>query len=466
MPQTPPAATPTPAAVAGLPRFFINRDFALLLGGQFISVIGDFTFATTLILWVATLIARGQPWAPLAVSGVLLASILPDLLVGPLAGVFADRWDKRRTMLRMDAARAILIALLVLATGAVPLPFVPGGRLPLLWQLGAIYGVVFLAGACAQLFNPSIFALLAAIVEEPDRARASGLNQGASSFAAVLGPALAALLFFGAGIHWALLLNALSFVVSFLAVLAMRARGESRSEALGESGEADAPAGFLRELGDGLRFYAGNRILVTLLVAGVLALLGFGTLNTLGIFFVTENLHASAGVYGILASVQGVGLIVGAVLAGLFAQRVGVARILGGSLVAWGVVVLVYARQTSLVPAFALMGLTGVLLSAAQVAETPLLMHATPREYLGRVAAVFGPAISISELLGIGISGYLASTGLRGFHARVLGLAIGPIDSIFTVVGISILAGGVYALVNLRGVRLAERPPRAVDTEG
>src|SRR5262249_62362878 len=120
-----PSAAPSPGVAVGLPRplrFLINRSFALLWGGQTISVLGDFTFATTLVLWVAVLIAHGQPWAPLAVSGVLLATILPEFVVAPVAGVFADRWDRRRPMLAMDAVRAMLVALLVLATRRMPPP--------------------------------------------------------------------------------------------------------------------------------------------------------------------------------------------------------------------------------------------------------------------------------------------------------------------------------------------------------
>src|SRR4051794_40833946 len=90
---------------------FINRTFGLLWSGQTVSYLGDSIFTTTLILWIATRIAHGESWAPLAVSGVLLATSGATLLVGPLAGVFVDRWDKRRTLLAMDALRACLIAL-------------------------------------------------------------------------------------------------------------------------------------------------------------------------------------------------------------------------------------------------------------------------------------------------------------------------------------------------------------------
>ena len=222
-----------PALKAGM---LINRNFAWLWTGQAISLPGDWLYETALVLWIATVIARGQPWGPLAVSGVLVAQSIPMLLVRPLAGVFVDRWDKRQTMLRMDALRAVLIALLALAIGALPLPFLSGGRLPAAWQLGAVYGVVFLAGICAQFFNPARLALTGEVVEEERRGRAFGLDYVTENIALIVGPPLGALLFFGVGIQWTLLLNALSFAVSFLCVLRVRPPQAASSLAPGERG--------------------------------------------------------------------------------------------------------------------------------------------------------------------------------------------------------------------------------------
>jgi MFS family permease len=455
MSHTSPTSPAPPTTAASLPRalrVLINRDFALLWTGQTVSALGDSIFAITLVLWVATRIARGQPWAPLAVSGVLLATIAPEFLVSPVAGVFADRWNRRRIMLAMDATRAVLIALLVLATGVVPLPFVLSGHLPLAWQLGAIYSIVFLVSVCSQFFNPALFAFIAVTVAEPERTRASGLRQASASMAGLVGPALAAALFVGTGLVWALLLNALSFAISFLAIVAIRIPGSPREAVPPEL--AQRQEGFLREFGAGLRFFIGNRILMTLLVTAVLTLLAFGTINTLDIFFVTQNLRVAPNFFAILTSAQGLGLLIGAIFATAFAQRIGVARSLGLSLLVWGATILIYARLTDIGPALALMGLTGFLLSTAQVAETPLLMHATPEAFLGRVSSVFVPALSAAELIGIAVSGYLASTVLRGFHAKVLGINVGPVDTIFTLVGGFLVAAGIYALVNLRGVRL------------
>src|SRR5262245_29685487 len=105
-----------------------------------------------MVLWVGTVLAAGQPWAPLAVSGVLIAVLAPVLLIGPFAGVFVDRWDRRRTMLRADLARAGLVGSLVV------LVLLPAGTVPVSGQLAVGYAVVALASVAAQFFNPARFA--------------------------------------------------------------------------------------------------------------------------------------------------------------------------------------------------------------------------------------------------------------------------------------------------------------------
>jgi MFS family permease len=95
-----------------------NRNWRLLWIGQAVSLTGDSVFDITVLLWVATVLAKGRPWAPAAAAGVLIAEAVPVLAVGPLAGVWVDRWNRRRTMLASDACRAVVIASPNAAPGA------------------------------------------------------------------------------------------------------------------------------------------------------------------------------------------------------------------------------------------------------------------------------------------------------------------------------------------------------------
>lgn len=446
-------ATNAPAARKVGP--LINRNYGFLWFGQAISLVGDQVFDLTLVVWIASIIARQPdgsiaPWAPLAVSGVLVAATLPFFLVGPLAGVFVDRWNKRATLLRMDAARTVLILLLLLATGIVPLPFFAGGQPTIPFQLGLIYGVVFLASTCAQFFGPARLALIGDVVADEYRAQASSLAQGSQALAIIIGPPLAAPLLFSFGVQWALLVNAASFLVSFLCVNVVRAPQAARSVEVGARGNVG------REFRDGLRFAFTNRIISTILGIAFIAALGAGAFNALLVFFVTENLHTPVTNVGIMGAVFGLGAIIGAIIAGTIAQKMGVERLLIGSIFAAAAVFFVLARMTSFGPALVLTFLAGVIQVALNISLTPLLLRATPRAMIGRVAAVLNPSGQVAQLISVGLAGYLASTVLRNFHQSVdVGslhlFTLGPIDTILTGSAVFFLLSAIFAAVRLRG---------------
>jgi MFS family permease len=283
-----------------------NRNWLRLWLGQAVSITGDYIFYVTVTLWIATVIARGQPWAPAAVGGALIAVAIPALAVGPLAGVYVDRWN-RRTMMTADAARALLIAALI----ALPLA---GRHLPADVQIGIIYAVLAAASCFTQFFSPSRMAIIGVIVDPADLPRASGLLQATASFAAIIGPPIAAPLLFVVGVQWALIANAASFAVSFLMLRGMRVT---------EPGKADraAQASFLEEFRAGVRFFRGSPVLITLTIGVVIATLGTGALNALMVFFLPYNLHVEAKWLGALLASLGLGSIAGALLTGQVTKR-------------------------------------------------------------------------------------------------------------------------------------------------
>src|SRR5215472_7604348 len=163
-------------------------------------------FLITVLLWIATIIAKGQPWAPAAASGALIATAGPVLVVGPLAGVFVDRWNRRRTMLAADAARFALIASLL----AIPSlrQVIPVGA-----QLAILYAVLAACSCFAEFFDPSRLAVVGAIVPAEQQPQASALLSASFGMAQIIGPPIAAPLLITLGVQWALVLNAVSFAV-------------------------------------------------------------------------------------------------------------------------------------------------------------------------------------------------------------------------------------------------------------
>ena len=339
--------TPETVASTRRPGLLINRAFGLLWIGGAISVIGDLIFDTTLVMWITLQLARQpdgtpQPWTALAITGLLVAVSLPTFLFGPLAGVFVDRWDKRRTMLAMDALRALFAALLILATNILPLPFVPGGRLTTTEQLITVYACVVLAAIASQFFTPARIAMIGDVVPEAYRAQASGLTQTVSNLALLIGPGVAPILYVLVGPTWAITFNALSFLFSYLMLSLIRVPRTARAA------EEHAPRGhFFREFADGVRQTFSNRVTSTLLVVLVLIMFGAGPLNALDILFALGTLHAPVALYGLLAVAMGITAVAGAILGSWLAPRIGLVRTFLFALLGAGVGIVIYSRMTS-----------------------------------------------------------------------------------------------------------------------
>ncbi len=424
--------------------FFINRNFSLLWSGQTISIIGDYIFTATLILWIGTRIAVGQTWAPLAISGVLIATAIPTLLVGPFAGVFVDRWNKRRTMLVMDVCRAIFcFLLLVLSTSAIPLPSLASKPLPLL-LLAEIYGIVILMTTCTQFFNPASVALFGSIVVKDDLTRATGRQQATSGLANILGLSLSAPLFFGLGVQWALLINALSFLISFGTLLFIHPPATDSKK------ETEQKNSFLQEFRAGLHFYTHNTALMTILIAAGLFIIGAGIVNTLNFFFITENLQASGAMFSYINAGFGAGAIFGAILAIQGAKRLGVRNMFWLSLLFTGLLLIFYAQSTSPVLALLIFFFLGMPNAATNAMLNPLLLEVTPGEFIGRVVAVLLPTLTIARILTMALAGYLDSNVLGNFRGEVLGRRFSSITLLFIIAGLLTIIGGLYARLNFK----------------
>src|ERR1700691_3952978 len=206
-----------------LQRALINRNYARLWYGQAVCAVGDTVFGTTLVLWVLQDRAGGRSWAPAAVSGILVAAAAAFALVGRIAGVFVDRWNRKSTMMWTEVIRAAMVA------GLTGLSFVPLRDLPVWLWLAAVYLVVFVLTAAGQFFSLARFATTGDIVRgEADRARAAGLAEATTSAAGIIGPPIAAPLLFTVGLQWALAANAASYAVSYLAIRFLRLGPERR----------------------------------------------------------------------------------------------------------------------------------------------------------------------------------------------------------------------------------------------
>jgi MFS family permease len=402
----------------GLPRahFLLNRNFTFLAIGQAISNLGDFVYSTTLLVWVFVLTRSAT-----AVSGVLIAQYIPMFLLGPVAGVFVDRWNRRTTMVVTDLLRMTVALLPLFVAGDLRLP--------------TIYLSVFLISACSRFFTPARAGVTQVLVTSAQQAQAASVSQATFALAMVLGPALASPLFFAVGPSLACGINAASFLASALCLVALRVPRAALHPTL--PSEKSGLKAVVSELFAGLRQIATSRILLVAVGMVLIAMLGAGAIEALGVIFVNQRLHVSSSLYGPMLAIGGLGILIGAVLAGLLAAKIASKTILAGSVFLLGLGLVIYGLQTWYVAAFVVYFLLSISNGGVEVGFAPLMLNATPRTMIGRVQALME-----TVMFGTG----LISIALAGFGSQFV-----PVWLIFVISGVLMALAGLFGWFALPG---------------
>ena len=378
-----------------------HRNFRLFFTGQLISQVGN---------WL-TLVAQTLLVLELTDSGVALgilaaAQFGPILVLGPWAGLVADRSDKRRLLLIVQTlamGQSFLLAALAFS-----------GEPP----LGAIYAVAVLGGVCMAFDNPARRSFVVEMVE-PDRINnAVSLNSALMTSSRVIGPALAGLLVSTVGYGWAFLGDGLSYL-AVIAGLWMMRTSELRSAPVTPRGR-----GQVRE---GLRYVRREpELFVPMAMLAVVGTLSYN-FQTVFPLFVTRDLDSSDAVFTALFSVVSVGSLIGALVAARRSDT-GVRQV---SMAAIGFGLSLAAM--ALAPNVAVAVVLGVALGLASitfiVTSTAIVQVRSAPEMRGRVLALQAMLFLGSTPVGGPIVGWVAdqfgarySIGLGAVAALLAGL--------------------------------------------
>ncbi|HEX2349380.1 MAG TPA: MFS transporter [Ktedonobacterales bacterium] len=396
-----------------------NRDFSLLWLGGLISLAGDWT------LQIGLPIALYQLTRSVAVLSVsLLASLIPSVVVGSLAGVLIDRWDRRRTLIISNLLLALLLAPLLLLRSA-----------NLVWL---VYVTLFVEACLEQFTRPSESALLPALVAEERLVSANGLISVASNVARLTGPALGGVIAVAFGLSGVTLVDAASFVVAALLFSLIRSpRRQPASQPASSTAEPQPAAPFslagaighaAREWREGMGVIFHSRPLAVIFLVFSVTSIGEGIMGTLFVVFMTVNAHGDARAYGGTMSAQAVGGLLGGALVALIGARLMSRWSLFITATLFGVIDLAIFNAPTYFPAlaptvaanapwassltlielllalFVVVGVPGVaLLSGLQ----SIIQLAAPERYLGRVFGALGACSALFLALGVSLAGWL-----------------------------------------------------------
>jgi MFS family permease len=370
-----------------------QRDFALLWLAGLVSVAGDYALIVAL-----TLHAYALTGSAVATGGVFAATLIPRILLGSLAGVFVDRWDRKRTMIAADLLRALLLLPLLVVVSA-----------ELLWLLYLVRAAV---GTLGLLFDPAEAALLPRLVGEERLVTANALNALNNNLGRLVGPAAGGGLFAVGGLPAVVLADAATFAVSAALILAIRANTRPEGASIGPE-RASTVGSVFAEWRAGLRLVRQDRSLRAIFLAFGIGAVGEGTFGVGFAPLVVDVLRGGAGGAGVLMSAQAIGGLIAGALVGRVATRVPPRTLFAGGLIGIGLVDLGLANTARLAPqgasavtvAAAFMLLAGFPAVAGSAAGTGLLQTLTTDAYRGRVFGALATTEGIATLLGLAVGG-------------------------------------------------------------
>lgn len=377
----PSPAPPKPLGLAEVVRLVPVRRLWL---AQMVSVFGDFLALFAVLSYVSFDLHASAA----QVTGISIAFMLPFALVGPLAGVFVDRWNVKRTMIASDLVRAAIVLALVFAPG--------------LWQ---IYALLFLMSTVSAFFVPAQSVTLRTIVPAEGLVAANALIQQAMQLARIVSPALAGALVGWFGPASCYLIDVVTYFASAAFVASIAIAREPSRPAPG----THPVRAVVDDLATGVRFIFTHSLLGFVIVAmacGMFAVSCFGPLIAV---YVRDVLHSSPLVFGVVNAMIGVGMIAGTLVSTRLAGRGSRGQVVVVGLLTMGLFVAFMASIPSVwATAVGLFGL-GVGVVFVFVSASAMVQGLTPIALVGRVSSSLWAVLSLAQLAGLVISGSTAA---------------------------------------------------------
>ncbi len=382
-----------------------NRNFRLLWLGQVLSDFGDGMNNLAILVLIQHLTGSTTALATLAVLAAL-----PRILIGPVAGVYVDRWSRKRVMIVSDLLRGVLVPLYMLVQ-----------RPDQVWIL---YLVGFLQASVSTFFTPARMALLPSLLRDDELLSANSLSQMSQVLMNLLGMAAAGAIIGTLNTYWpAFLINSGTFFFSLVLVSLIWVAPTPR-----EKVSTNSVRDVWQEVKLGITTIIRSRVLVGILIAVGVAMLGLGASNILIVPFLLEDLALQPTW---LSAVQGAvsgGMILSGMVVAVLAARIRPTRLIMLGLVGIGLSIGLISQAGHVWQVLILFFVAGWWATPLNASTTTLFQTLVSDELRGRVGAALNMFVTTSNI---------ASMAAAGLLADMLGVRV-----VFILAGaISILAG-------------------------
>ncbi|MCX5705380.1 MAG: MFS transporter [Candidatus Omnitrophica bacterium] len=373
-----------------------NRNFFFLWLGQIISQFGDRLDQMALI----ALVYSRSEGSTIGIAKILSFTIIPVFLIGPVAGVYIDRWDKRRTMYICDFLRAALVL-------CIPLFLINK-------NFAWIYLIIFVIFSIGRFFVPAKLAIVPELVEKDDLLIANSLINTTGMIAAVLGFGISGIIVERLKAAGGFYLDSLSFLISgtlifliakkFSAAMSLRKVSKEIAEVIRKS--------VVQEIKEGMLYFVNHKDIR--LTAGIMFFLwsALGAVYVVIIAFVQKTLHSATKDLGLLIMFLGIGLFIGSLIYGRFGQRVSQYKVIFASLVLSGVMLIIFAVALHSYPYFisaaALSLSLGIFISPIMIASNTIIHKVSDNAMMGKVFSSLEMVMHLAFLIFMFLSSFLA----------------------------------------------------------
>jgi predicted MFS family arabinose efflux permease len=404
-----------------------RRDFALLWFAGLISTAGDWALFAALPYFVYL-----QTGSTLATAGMTAAELAPGILLGTVAGVFIDRWDRKRVLVACNLLQAVTVTALLL---------VPHGG-----PLSVVYAVAAVQSSISAFSMPTETAVLPSLVRTDQLLEANAMNALNNRVGRLAGVPAGAVLLGWLGLDWVVFVDSASFLAAALLVtpIVIPSRPEPHEGVLGPAAETESALRALwNEWVQGLRTVGDDRAIAVLFVVFGLMTFGGTMLDPLFVPWVRDILDQGPSVYALLMTTHACAGILGSLLIGAVGSTLPARALIGWTSVAAGMLLVVRFNVPVVWVAVVLSAIGGMTAVASSVGVETLAQQRVPESMRGRVFGSLQSTIWLLSLLGATVGG-------------ILGEAIGIVPAL-DVAALLTAVAGIVVLVAI--------PRTAEDTE-
>ena len=381
-----------------------NRSFSYFFVGQLISESGDAVFDVALLWFV--LVTTGST----ALVGLTNAAVLlPAVFLSPVAGVYADRSNRRDLMIASNLVQGVVTAVVAVLYVTSSLSFSL-----LIFLVLALY-------SGAQFYRAASGAIVPRIVSRENLGAANGLLSLSTSLNQLLGYSVGGIIIIALGPAVPITYDSATFFIAavFLMLIA-RASGQPRMDG---AGVPPAPS-FSRDFREGLGYVRRSRIFLQLIFFGLLVNFFATAVFALLSPYAKLWLHGDASTYGFVLSAFALGSIVGAVLVGRINFRAYVGKLVFLGVIATGALLLLAGLTTSIPLALLVFLAMGMILAVVNVPLNVLVQTQVPGEMLGRAGTVLTSLLTAAQPVAAVTAGVLATYASIGSVVAGSGAAV------------------------------------------